>query len=184
MTTKEQYRNRWQKLVSKIDRLNAESENAYKALPNVTHDSKEFQKAFDGYYNKICKPNKDKIDSMQREAEQCRIRSLDKFYCNCHLYSDINPYEVIEVISDNSLKLRSMSSVQTAESVERLRESFIPGGFCGNFDNLVQEWICTPDRNGIVVTVHKRKDGHFYETGGSTPYVLSDKPKRYRDFNF
>ncbi len=184
MTTRYQYKNRWQQLESEIAELQKQSDEEYKKLPAVSHECKAWQKAFDGYYSKILMPNKAKIEELRKEAEYCRIRSLDQFYCNRHLYSDIQPYEVIEIISDNRLKLRSMDYVQTNGSVERLKESFSPGGFCGHFDNSVQEWICTSDPKGIVVEVRRRKDGHFYETNDSIPYVLSDKPRRYRDFNF
>lgn len=184
MTTRYQYKNRWQQLESEIAELQKQCDEEYRKLPDVSHDSKEWLEAFDGYFQKISKPNRAKIDQLKKEAEYCRIRSLDKFYCNRHLYSDVQPYEVIEIISDNRLKLRGMNYVQTQGSVERLRESFSPGGFLGHFDNSVQEWICTPDTTGIVVEVRRRKDGHFYEVNGSIPYVLSDKPIRYRDFNF
>lgn len=184
MTTRYQYKNRWQQLVSEIDELKKQSDDEYKKLPDVPHDSTEWHEAWNGYYHRIFKPNREKIDKLSIEAEYCRIRSLDQFYCNRHLYSDVQPYEVTEVISDNHLKLRSMNSVQTEESVKRLKESFSPGGFLGHFENSVQEWICTSDPKGIVVEVRRRKDGHFYEHGGSIPFVLSDKPVKFRDFNF
>ena len=184
MTTREQYKTRWQQLESEIAALNKSIEEGYKALPKVPHESNEWQEAWNGFWDKINHPAKLKIDILSREAEQCRIRSLEQFYCNRHLYTDIQPYEVIEVLSDTRLKLRSMNYVQTQGSVDRLRESFEPGGFCGHFDNSVQEWICTPDEKGIVVEVRQRKDGFFYEVGDSIPYVLCDKPRRYRDFNF
>lgn len=184
MTSREQYKSKWQQLVSEIARLEAESTEAYKALPKVPRESKEFQKAFGDYWSKICKPNKDMIESLQKEAEYCRIRSLERIYCNRHLYSDIQPYEVIEVLSDTRLRLRSMNYTMDSGCMKRLNESFKPGGFMGNFDNSVQEWVCSSDETGIVIEVRKHKDGHFYEANNCIPYVLSDKPRRFRDFNF
>lgn len=184
MTTREQYRSRWQQLESEIAALKKENEEEYRKLPDIPHDSKEWKDCFNKYVKKICIPNKEKIVAKEIEANICRIRSLEKFYCNRHLYSDIQPYEVVEVLSDTRLKLRSMNYVQTNGSVERLRQSFEPGGFFGHFDNSVQEWICTPDENGIVIEVRQHKDRCFYEANGSIPYILCDKPKRYRDFNF
>lgn len=184
MTTKEQYKNKWKKLESEIASLNRQIDEGYAALPDVPHESNEWQEAWNDYWDKVSHPAKLKIDRLSKEAEQCRIRSLEQFYCNRHLYTDIQPYEVIEILSDTRLKLRSMSYVQTNGSVERLKKSFEPGGFIGHFDNSVQEWICTPDPKGTIVEVRQRKDGHFYETGDSIPYVLCDKPRRYKDFNF
>lgn len=184
MTTKGQYKIRWQQLESEIEAVKKENVEEYAKLPDIPHDSKEWKDRFGKYVKDISVPNKEKIISLELEAEQCRIRSLDKFYCNRHLHSDIQPYEVIEVLSDTRLRLRSMNYVQTNDSVERLRKTFEPGGFLGHFDNSVQEWICTPDENGTVVEVRRRKDRCFYETNGSIPYVLSDKPRMFRDFNF
>lgn len=184
MTTREQYRSRWQQLESEIADLQKQMDEEYKKLPKVPHDSPEWLEVWDGYYNKICKPARAKIDQLSKDAKYCRIRSLDQFYCNRHLYSDVQPYEVIEVISDTRLKLRSMNAVQTEESVKRLKESFSPGGFLGHFDNDEQEWVCTSDDKGIIVDVRRRKDGHFYEVNDSIPYVLSVKPVKFKDFNF
>lgn len=184
MTTREQYKSRWQQLEFEIAALKKENEDGYRSLPDLPHDSKEWKEAFRKYCDETCIPNKEAIVRKETEANHCRIRSLEKYYCNRHLYTDIQPYEVIEVISDTRLKLRSMNYVQTNGSVERLRESFEPGGFLGHFDNSVQEWICTSDPKGIVVEVRLRRDGCFYEVNGGIPYILCDKPKRYRDFNF
>ena len=184
MTTIEQYKSRCQQLESDIYQLKNEIDAALMRLPSVPHDSKEYNEAFGKCYQETIQPCKEKIDLLQRELNVCKTRSLEKFYCNRHLYSDIQPYEVIEVLSDTRLKLRSMNYIQTEGSVERLRKSFEPGGYVGHFDNSVQEWICTPDEKGIVVEVRQRKDGHFYEVGDSIPYVISDKPVRFRDFNF
>lgn len=184
MTTREQYKSRWQQLESEIAAIAKATEEGYAVLPKVPHDSKEWKEAFDGWYTKISKPNKEKMDILKKEAETCRIRSLEKFYCNRYLYTDIQPYEVLKVVSDTRMWLRSMNAVQTNGSVERLRESFSPGGYIGHFDNSVQEWICTPDENGHLVKVRLHKDGRFYEAGGAIPFILSDKPIKYRDFNF
>ena len=183
MTTREQYKSRWQQLESEIASLQEECDREYRNLPGAPN-SEEWRQAFNKYFETVSQPLSAKIHELKKEAERCRIRSLEKFYCNRHLYSDVQPYEVIEVISDTRLKLRGMDYVQTDGSVERLRESFSPGGFCGHFDNSVQEWICTPDPKGIVVEVRRRKDGHFYEVNDSIPYVLSDKPIKFKDFNF
>ncbi len=184
MTTKDQYRSRWMQLESNIQQLQASSSEAYKNLPAVPHESKEWKIAFNNYFYDILIPIKNEIRKLQSEAEYCRIRSLNKFYCNRHLFCDIQPYEVINVVSDTRLRLRSMNYKQTNGGVERLKESFVPGGYIGHFDNSVQEWICTEDPTGIIVEVRMRKNGFFYEVNDSTPYILSDKPKRYRDFNF
>ena len=183
MTTREQYKSRWQQLESEIASLQEECDREYRNLPGAPN-SEEWRQAFNKYFETVSQPLSAKIHELKKEAERCRIRSLEKFYCNRHLYSDTEPFEVIGIVADNKLRLRSMNAVQTEESVKRLRESFSPGGFIGHFDNSEQEWVCSPDEHGVIVDVRQHKNGHFYEPNSTIPYVLSDKPIKFRDFNF
>lgn len=184
MTTKEQYRSRWQNLTAQIAELKIRITEGYLQLPNVDHESPEWKEAWNKYYRKISKPCQDQITELKPEAEYCRIRSLDKFYCNRYLYSDIEPFEVIEVIADKRLRIRSMKAEITAKSMEELTKSFTPGGFLGHFDNSLQEWNYASDPEGETYEVRQRKDGRFYTPNGYTPYIISDHPIKRHDYNF
>ena len=52
---------------------------------------------------------------------------MAKKYCNQHGYTDINPYEVIRVVSDKCLEIRSMK----AEKNPDYKPDFVAGGFSG-----------------------------------------------------
>lgn len=184
MTTKEQYKNRWQTLAAEIATLEEKKTQGYLALPKIDHDSQEWKAAWKAYYDSTSKPCQDRINAIKPEAEYCRIRSLDKFYCNRYLYTDIEPFEVVEVISDKRLRIRAMEAVVTTESMKALMESFTPGGFLGHFDNSLQEWNYTSNLDGEVYEVRQRKDGKFYAPKSDVPFIISDHPIKHHDYNF
>lgn len=98
---------------------------------------------------------------------------LDKKYANEHMYSDIQPWEVIEERSETTIVVRRMKSTLKESAKKELHESFVPGGFLGHVDNDKQEWDIEPDEGGIVLTLRKHKDGAWYQAGGSTPFILA-----------
>ena len=98
-------------------------------------------------------------------------------YANCYLYSDIDPYQIVRVISDKSIEVKPMRCTRN------FKPSYIPGGFAGiciNQDD--QEWIIEESTSEHVIRLRKRKDGHFYK--GSMRFKLSNVPIKYYDFNF
>ena len=119
------------------------------------------------------------------ELENERLMLLDKLYCNQHIGSDVHPYEVLEKKTDRLLIVRSMKSEEKPETREKRIASFVPGGFCGHFDNGLQEWECSSDPDGYVKEIRLHKDGYWYESNTKhCPFILSDKPKRFYDFNY
>tara|TARA_R100000808_G_C2149621_1_gene158071 strand:+ start:118 stop:447 length:330 start_codon:yes stop_codon:yes gene_type:complete len=102
-----------------------------------------------------------------------------KKYANMHLYTDINPYEIIEVRTPNKIIVRLMD----AEKDPSVKLKFHPGGFCGHVSNQdEQKWFYKSNKDNPVVTIWKRKDGHFYD--GHLRFVLSDEPIMHYDYNF
>lgn len=104
-------------------------------------------------------------------------------YANRALFSDIRPYEVVKVISENKIEIREMDAVETEASREARSNTFHEGGFVGHYDNSVQEWNITSNVNKPIIIIRKHKDGKWYCAGGSK-YTLSDTPKKFYDFNF
>lgn len=120
---------------------------------------------------------------LKKIIETLEIEVLDVKYANHIAYSDINPFEVIDDSLSNLYVIREMKSVETKESVEKRKASFVPCGFIGRFDNRLQEWNITPDENGSIVVIRKHKDGRWYDTSNNV-YAICERPIKFYDFNF
>lgn len=105
-------------------------------------------------------------------------------YLNKRFYTDIKPFEVLRQISATKLLVRSMKVKLEEDSKKKLNDSFTPGGFVGHFDNSLQEWIITPDPSATPFEVRRRKDGFYYLSKGCLPFVPSDHPVFFHDYNF
>jgi hypothetical protein len=94
-------------------------------------------------------------------------------------YSDINPYEIVKVISDKTLEVRPMDCQRDTS----VKMNFEIGGFscfCSNIQD--QKWFIKSDPEARVIRIRKRKDGFFYYK--SFRFTLSDKPRKFYDYNF
>ena len=133
----------------------------------------------------------DKVQEYKKGLEQLKndrlfhyLMGLEKKYMNEYLYSDINPYEVVGEITEKYFMIRPMKCTVKKYSLEKMRESFVPGGFLGHTDNSLQEWKIESDESAPTIFVRLRKDGYWYMTGGSIKFHLSDKPIKFHDYNF
>lgn len=107
----------------------------------------------------------------------------DVLYLNEILYSDINPYEVVEMITPNKWVIRKLDTTLKSEAKKKMQDSFCPGGFVGHVDNDCQEWDISVNENNPLITVFRgRKNKHFKI--GSMPMSMSHSPIKIYDFNF
>lgn len=98
-----------------------------------------------------------------------------KQYCNLHLWSDIEPCEVVEVISPRKVRIRKMDAV-----IKTAPKEFHSGGFSGNFsDNDEQRWECKSNPENLTEVITLTKNGW-----GGGRYRMSDKPVKFYDYNF
>ena len=124
-------------------------------------------------------------DKYRRQISELSKYLQEQMYISLFLYSDVKAYEVVEVLTIDHLLVRQLSATIKPEAKEALQKSFVPGGFCGHFDNSQQEWSFESNENNPVVHVRRHKDGRFYEAHARTcPYILQDKPYEFRDYNF
>ena len=101
-------------------------------------------------------------------------------YANRIGYSDVDPFEVVRRISDKTIEIREMNAVRD----ESVKLEFSPGGFCGHFhDQHKQKWIITSNPDSPVKRIRLRKNGSWYDAGGSK-YRLADEPRKFYDYNF
>lgn len=99
-------------------------------------------------------------------------------YANMHGYTDIEPFEIVKVISDKTIEVRAMSA-----TLDNWKPEIIPGGFAGHCTNQnTQTYIYTSNEQAPVIRCRKRKDGYFHSPYGR--HVLSDKPRKFHDYNF
>lgn len=135
------------------------------------------------YFREVFGDLHDRKRNLENEIKKIDVDLIDKKYANRYGWSDIEPYEVVEERTPNMYKIRWMKSVQTEESKKRLSESFVAGGFCGHYDNDLQEWNYTPCEDSECFTIRRHKDGNWYDVY-RRKYVISDRPIKFYDFNF
>lgn len=126
------------------------------------------------------------LSEVTERIQWMELITLPKIYMNRMCYTDIEPYEVVQMATVKTLVIRPMKSVETQESKAARIASFIPGGFCGHTDNSVQQWDITSDETideKDYITVRMHKDGRYYDAQGGV-YIMSKTPTRYYDFNF
>jgi len=102
-------------------------------------------------------------------------------YCNFIGYSDVEPFEVVRVVSDKCIEIRALKAVQDLS----VKPHFDIGGFSAHSDNK-QKWNIFPDPDAKVIRVRKSKslcDGYFKDKYGHK-YKLSDHPVKFYDYKF
>jgi hypothetical protein len=104
---------------------------------------------------------------------------MNKF-ANHYGYSDVNPYEVVKVISDKTIEVREME----AERDDSVKLEFHVGGFSAHCSNQRdQKWFITSNDSNPVVRIRLSKSGVWKDKHGRK-FDLSDKPVRFYDYNF
>jgi hypothetical protein len=100
-------------------------------------------------------------------------------FANHYGYSDINPFEVVRVISDKTIEVREMDA-QRDESVQL---EWAPGGFAGHCVNQRdQKWFIASNPSNPVIRIRLGVKGWRDRHGRR--FDLSDKPVRFYDYNF
>lgn len=95
-------------------------------------------------------------------------------YCNYHGYSDIDPYEVISVISPRKIVVREMDAV-----LVQAPTTFHGGGFLGHTENSEQVWECKSNETNRTIVLTLTKKGW-----GQGQYKMSDEPRKFYDYNY
>lgn len=103
-----------------------------------------------------------------------------KKYCNKHLYSDIEPYEVVRIVSEKTVEVREMDYVQTKHPKE-----VNLGGFAAHVaDNDSQEYKYTSNEKYPVKRLRFSLSKNQWQDAFGNRYVMSDEPKKFYDYNF
>ena len=100
-------------------------------------------------------------------------------YANHYGWSDVNPFEVVRVVSAKTLEIRAME----AERDPTWKPEFILGGFAGHCINQgEQEWLIKSNEQNPVVRIRLGKKG--WKDAHGRRFGLSDKPIKFYDYNF
>lgn len=100
-------------------------------------------------------------------------------YANHYGYSDVNPYEVVRVISDKTIEIREMD----AERDESVKLEWEIGGFCAHCSNQRdQKWFIKSNPENQVIRIRLGKQGWKDKHGRR--FGLSDQPVKFYDYNF
>ena len=172
---KEEYESEFREVCETISSLNQDYRKKCDSVDDCNLRMKLFRETFGDLH--------DKREMLIKEIEKLELELLEKKYANNYGYSDVEPYEVVEEITPNKYLIRWMKSVQTEESKQKLMDSFVVGGFCGHFDNDLQEWNITSCTDNKPFAIRRHKDGNWYDIY-HRKYFISDKPIKFYDFNF
>lgn len=127
---------------------------------------------------------------MREKRDECvsKINSIEKevadvLYLNEILHSDVNPYEVVEMITPNKWVVRELDATLKPEARKNIQESFCPGGFAGHVDNDYQEWDIRVNEKNPLITVYRGKKNKYFKISGM-PMSMTLAPIKIYDFNF
>jgi len=100
-------------------------------------------------------------------------------YANLYGWTDINPYEIVRVISDKTIEIRAMK----AERDETVKLDWAVGGFAGVLKNIDEvKWNIEPEPENPVIRARLNKGGYWKTKYGK--HYLAAKPTKFYDYNF
>ena len=121
----------------------------------------------------------DKFGRHPKIVHEYNIKKVDVDYANEICYSDVNPYEIVKVVSDKIIEVREMKAEELP-----WKKDFHPGGFFGHMANQRdQKWKITSNEDAPVYRAHKRKDGYFWAKS-ARKFTLAETPRKFHDYNF
>lgn len=105
---------------------------------------------------------------------------MEKF-ANHYGYSDVNPFEVVRVISDKTIEIREMD----AECDESVKLEFHVGGFSAHCSNQRdQKWFIKSNETYSTIRIRYSKRLNVWKDKHGRKFFLSNEPVKYFDYNF
>ena len=100
-------------------------------------------------------------------------------YANHYGYSDVNPFEIIKVISEKTIEIRKMDSTLD----QSFELEFLVGGFSAHCTNQrEQKWFIKSDETAPVFRIRLGKNGWKDKDGRR--FKLDVEPIKFYDYNF
>ena len=119
----------------------------------------------------------------KQEAKITAENKPVKAFANFSGWSDIEPFEVVKVCTENKVVIRSMQ----AERAEGWKPEIVSGGFAGHSTNNNDQrkaWDISSDEGGRLVTIRWSKAKLRWQCADGSRYFMSDQPVKKYDFNF
>ena len=102
-----------------------------------------------------------------------------KAFATRHGYTDVDPFEVVRVVSGKTIEVRAM----VAEKDKAVKLEWVAGGFAGHCVNQrEQRWIIGSNPQNPVVRIRLGKSGWKDRHGHR--FELVDQPVKFYDYNF
>lgn len=169
-----------------LNSLKAEYENLMKEREEARQAWMEAKQLHEPWYMELWedyhKTDNEK-ERLEREMKFHTIMLQEKRYATMWLWSDAHAYEIIEEKSDKVILVRQLKATIKKEAQKALHDSFVPGGFCGHFDNDLQEWDFESDERNPIETIRKHKNGKWYGLGKAR-FTIEAEPYERFDYNF
>jgi len=107
-----------------------------------------------------------------------RIKAIRK-YCNKLMWSDIEPFEVVNIISDKTVEIRPMKA-----TLVKGPQNVLMGGFVAHVVDNGGTWNIESDETEDVIRVRWSKSKRQWRDKYGNRYGMSDNPSKYYDYNF
>ena len=111
-------------------------------------------------------------------SNELSIELQEKRFANHHGYTDVDPFEIVRVVSGATIEIRAMD----AEKDPSVKTSFEIGGFSAHSDN-AQKWNITSNEANPTIRIRLHKNGKWKDKYGRR-FVLSENPRKFYDYNF
>ena len=122
-----------------------------------------------------------RASQQELSAEKARQLQEIKAYANHSGYSDVNPYEVIRVVSKICVEVRAMKTKQT-----RFPKDVHVGGFSAHYaDNRSgQQYEYSSDEDAEIFKIRWSVANMQWQKGKHMRFRMADKPYKFYDYNF
>lgn len=109
--------------------------------------------------------------------EANKIEAKVGLFANHFGYSDIEPFEIIEMVGTKTILIREMEAEQLT------KPEFVAGGFSAHCTNQHEiKWKITPKPDGAVLKARLHKDGYYHSNIGK--HYIANEPRKFYDYNF
>ena len=108
------------------------------------------------------------------------LKQAVKWYANQIIGSDIEPCEVVNMITERTLEIRRMDAKLDPEWKPEMHV----GGFCAHSSNQSsQQWEYASNETYSIIRIRLNVKGDWKDSNGNR-YILNVKPIRFHDYNF